>query len=95
MGFILIKANKYIKVEANGYYHRIENREEATEFASAEQAIVFMEMIPEANHSKYIIEDANTRKQYKNKDGMLIVRNRSQRGPQIRQYIYFHFNIFV
>lgn len=30
MGFILIKANKYIKVEANGYYHRIENREEAT-----------------------------------------------------------------
>ena len=88
MGFILIKANKYIKVEANGYYHRIENREEATEFASAEQAIVFMEMIPEANHSKYIIEDANTRKQYKYKDGMLIVRNRSQRGPQIRQYIY-------
>ena len=46
MGFMIIKANKYIKVELDGQCHRIEAGEEATEFASAEQVVVFMENIP-------------------------------------------------
>ena len=88
MGFMIIKANKYIKVELDGQCHRIEAGEEATEFASAEQVVVFMETIPKVKHSKYTIEDVNTQKQYKYKNGMLIVKNRSNHGSQTRQYIY-------
>lgn len=88
MGFIIIRSSKYIKVEANGQYHCTKDKEEATEFASAEQVTSLMKKISAQKRKGCLIVDVDNQKQYKYKSGMLIVRNRSQHGPQIRQYIY-------
>lgn len=88
MGYIIIESRKYIKVKSDGKFYGTSDREQATEFASTEQAKLLIDMIPKGRQKNCLIVDVDNQKQYKIKDGIVVVRKRSKHGKEIRKYIY-------
>ena len=78
----------YIKVKRNGKRYWSKDRDNVTEFPTAEETKNIIETFPNDIQKRSLIIDVDNQKQYKIKDGIVVVRRRSQHGKEIRKYIY-------
>lgn len=88
MGYIIIRNEKCIEVTENGEHYWTKGRENAAEFATTEQAKDVVMTFPSAIRKGIVIIDVDNQKQYRVKNGIVVVRKRSQHGKEIRKYIY-------
>lgn len=88
MGYIIMRNGMYIKVKRNGKHYWSKDRDNVTEFPTAEEAKNIIETFPNNIQKRSLIIDVDNQKQYKIKDGIVVVRKRSQHGKEIRKYIY-------